>query len=340
MYISKNLFLIALLALMACRSEEKQCSVPEKIILDTDMGSDCDDVGALALLHHYASHGKADLLAVIYSSGAVPYGAGVVDAINSFYGRKEIPVGAYQGTDFGDPVDKMGAQMLVMDTATFKHKIIRNSDAREQTALNRQVLASQPDTSVTYITIGHTRGLYELLVSTSDSISDLSGRELIKKKLKRWVALGALGAGNENKDFVRDWNFFFNGTAPYTKYLVDHFPRPVYFVDGGSRIMTGRSLLETPPGNIFRRAYSDWLWNVEKKRLEDQRPSWDLVTVYFAVEGPGPYLSPMETGYLEFDPEKGCRWMETYTALQHFFFRQISGTDQAFSDYLNARILP
>jgi hypothetical protein len=36
-----------------------------------------------------------------------------------------------------------------------------------------------------------------------------------------------------------------------------------------------------------RTAYRDWLWNVEKKTLDDQRPSWDLVTVYFAVEGPG-----------------------------------------------------
>jgi hypothetical protein len=189
MYIPRSIFLIALLVLTACRGQEEQASVPEKIILDTDMGSDCDDVGALALLHHFASLGKADILAVIYSSGAIPYGAGVVDAINTYYGRPEIPVGAYHGHDFGDPVDKMGAEKLASDTATFKHQIILNSDATEQTALNRQVLAGQPDTSVTYITIGHTRGLCELLKSPPDTISALSGRELIEAKVKRWVAL-------------------------------------------------------------------------------------------------------------------------------------------------------
>ncbi|MDD4425039.1 MAG: hypothetical protein PHS40_03855, partial [Mariniphaga sp.] len=54
----------------------------EKIIFDTDMGSDCDDVGALALLHHYADLGKAEILGCIYSSGKVPFGAGIVEAIN------------------------------------------------------------------------------------------------------------------------------------------------------------------------------------------------------------------------------------------------------------------
>mgnify|MGYP001800621188 CR=1 FL=1 len=31
---------------------------PPLIIFDTDMGSDCDDVGALAILHNYQIQGK------------------------------------------------------------------------------------------------------------------------------------------------------------------------------------------------------------------------------------------------------------------------------------------
>ncbi len=55
------------------------------------MGSDCDDVGAMALLHQYAVEGKAEILGVIYSSGAVPYGAGVVDAINAIMENRTSP---------------------------------------------------------------------------------------------------------------------------------------------------------------------------------------------------------------------------------------------------------
>ena len=87
-------------------------AISPKVIFDTDMGSDCDDVGALALLHQYANEGKADILACIYSSGKIPYGAGVIDAINHYYHRPGIPIGAAYDSLVGDPVDKMGAKNL------------------------------------------------------------------------------------------------------------------------------------------------------------------------------------------------------------------------------------
>ncbi|WP_026475414.1 hypothetical protein, partial [Alkaliflexus imshenetskii] len=88
------------------------------------------------------------------------------------------------------------------------------------------------------------------------------------KKLNRWVALGALGAYNEGYYFVKDWNFFFNNTAPYTQYLIENFSKPAYFVDGGSETMTGKSLMTTAPGNIVRTAYRDWLWNYKNLTLD------------------------------------------------------------------------
>ncbi len=311
---------------------------PEKIIFDTDMGSDCDDIGALALLHHYADLGKAEILGCIYSSGKVPFGAGIIEAINNWYIRPKIPVGAYHGNEMGDPVDKMLAEKLARDTVAFKNTIIHNSDAMEQTRLNRQLLINQEDKSVTYITVGHTKGLYELLVSGPDDISPFTGAELVQKKIKRWVALGALNANNKEGHFTKDWNFFFNETAPYKKYLVENFPRPVFYVDGGSEVFTGKSLKNTPPGNIVRTAYRDWLWNVEKKTLDDQRPSWDLVTVYFAVEGPGQFLESTGNGWLEFNIEKGCRWNSDENNLTQTFIEQKKGTNESFGDYLNKRI--
>ncbi len=54
----KNLFILLLaplLALFSCKIEKgHNPPVAEKIIFDTDMGSDCDDTGALALLHQLA----------------------------------------------------------------------------------------------------------------------------------------------------------------------------------------------------------------------------------------------------------------------------------------------
>ena len=330
----------AALCIASCSGPDKKAKNLQqvKIIFDTDMGSDCDDVGALALLHAYADEGKAEILGCIYSSGAVPYGAGIVEAINIYYGRPAIPVGASYGNEVGDPVDKMSAQKLARDTAAFKNRIIHNFDAEEQTRLNRRLLAGQEDQSVTYLTVGHTKGLYDLLVSPPDDISPLSGHDLIARKLKRWVALGALGANNPDNQFVKDWNFFRNGTAPYTQYLTEHLPVPAFFVDGGENVMTGKSLKETSSGNIVRTAYRDWLWNWEKKTLDGQRPSWDLVTVYYAVEGMGEFFSEAEKGRLEYNAEEGGRWLKGENTREHTFLRQKQGTDERFADYLNGMI--
>ena len=102
--------------------------------------------------------------------------------------------------------------------------------------------------------------------------------------------------------------------------------------------MTGKPLVKLPVDNIVRAAYSEWLKKVENKTLEDQRPSWDLVTVYYAVEGEGTWLETLDPGYLEFDQEKGCTWITSDSTAGHHFIRQIEGTDQEFADYLNARI--
>ena len=312
---------------------------PVIIILDTDMGSDCDDAGALALLHRYADLGQAEIIGCIYSSGKVPYGAGITEAINIWYGRPDIPIGAYYGNEVGDPVDKMTAGKLVRDTVAFGNSIIFNTDTEEQTRLSRRLLSEQEDGSVTYITIGHTKGLYELLVSNPDDISPLSGRELVKRKVSRWIALGALNANNEGNYFVRDWNFFFNETAPYTGYLVENFPVTVFYIDAGTNVMTGKSLKHTPPGNIVRTVYRDWLWEVQRYTLDDQRPSWDLAAVNFAVKGTGDFLLNTGRGRLEFDADKGCRWHPGENTLpEQYFIMQKEGTDESFAEYLNEMI--
>ncbi|MCC5932117.1 MAG: nucleoside hydrolase [Cyclobacteriaceae bacterium] len=329
---------IYLAMLAACSPAEKSKGMAQKVIFDTDMGSDCDDVGALALLHSYADEGKADILACIYSSGTVPYGAGVTEAINIYYGRGEIPIGANQDAEVGDPVDKMSAEKLAKDQAAFGNTIVHNQDAADQTKLNRKILALQDDNSVDYITVGHTKGLYDLLMSEPDNNSPLNGKELIAKKVRRWIALGALNANNPQGHYIRDWNFFFNKTTPYTAYLVQHFPSDIVFVDAGSKVMTGASLKNTQAGNIVRTAYRDWLWNVEKKTIADQRPSWDLATVYYALEGTGEFLEDAGVGYLDFDVEKGCRWISDGNRTSQRFIMQKPNSDAAFAEYLNERI--
>src|SRR5687768_10367927 len=69
---------------------------PVRIIFDTDMDSDCDDAGALAVLHALADRGEAEILATVASSKN-PWSAPCVDAINTYYGRGDLPIGVPKG---------------------------------------------------------------------------------------------------------------------------------------------------------------------------------------------------------------------------------------------------
>ena len=89
---------ITLLILLSLISIDVLCQKvkAEKIILDTDFGNDCDDTGALAILHQMAYTGEAEILAVMYPMPD-EFGASAIDAVNTYYGKPNIPVGAYKG---------------------------------------------------------------------------------------------------------------------------------------------------------------------------------------------------------------------------------------------------
>src|SRR5947209_8178268 len=69
---------------------------PVKVLFDTDMDSDCDDAGALAILHALADAGEAEVLATMVSS-LHPYSVPCVAAINRYYGRPDLPIGCPKG---------------------------------------------------------------------------------------------------------------------------------------------------------------------------------------------------------------------------------------------------
>ena len=69
---------------------------PVSIIFDTDMDTDCDDVGALAMLHALADAGEVKILATVVSS-KYAYSAPCVEVINRYYGRGDLPIGVPKG---------------------------------------------------------------------------------------------------------------------------------------------------------------------------------------------------------------------------------------------------
>ncbi|HWI58536.1 MAG TPA: hypothetical protein VNZ22_15025, partial [Bacillota bacterium] len=69
---------------------------PVRLIFDTDMDSDCDDAAALAMVHALADKGEVRILATMVSSKH-PWSAPCTDAINTYYGRPNLPIGVPKG---------------------------------------------------------------------------------------------------------------------------------------------------------------------------------------------------------------------------------------------------
>ncbi len=67
------------------------------VILDSDVGNDCEDAAAIGVLHALADKGEARILAMIYPMHD-PWGAAAMSAINTYYGRPGIPIGTYRGS--------------------------------------------------------------------------------------------------------------------------------------------------------------------------------------------------------------------------------------------------
>ena len=145
---------------------------PVNIIFDTDMGGDCDDVGALFILHGAVERGEAKLLATMgcISADAI---APCLDAINTWFGRPEIPVGTLKDSGF-----LVGPHYTAEITRRFPHRFASGNDYPDAVTLYRQVLAKQPDRSVVVVAIGPLRNLANLLKSGPDAASPLGGEAL------------------------------------------------------------------------------------------------------------------------------------------------------------------
>ena len=241
--------------------------VPKKIIYETDMCLDVDDVGALAVLHAMANNSEVEILAVCFNE-VHPSGAAAIDAINTWYGRGDIPVGIYK-----DPLSKPDKSPYLTPLTNFPHDIDSKS-ALSALEIYREVLAKQPDGSVTIISVGFLNNLGDLLREEPD---------LIAQKVKELVIMG--GVNNDGFNLSR------HNLVSVTEKIIRNWPTPLVISQPGSRILTGPGLKYSPEKNPVREAYYKFFSN-----NFCGRPSWDQVAVLYGVRGLSDYFSRNTTG--------------------------------------------
>mmetsp|Transcript_17388 Transcript_17388/g.45403 ORF Transcript_17388/g.45403 Transcript_17388/m.45403 type:complete len:342 (-) Transcript_17388:170-1195(-) len=282
---------------------------PRRLIIDTDMSGDCDDVGATCIAHALTDRGEVNLLAVVHNTG-LDTGVGAVSAINAYYGRRDLPVGAYKGS-FDASLRGPYVDDLV---ARFPGPITHASQAPDAVKVYRAALARSPNSSVWISSIGFTTNLEALLRSEPDATSPMTGAELVAAKVNTlaWMG-GRYPASTPGEPGLPspEHNFGFNGIGSSTAFTLAHWPRsvPIVFLgwEVGAPIGTGGCMTShTAVTNPCRAAY------IDHSGAGNDRSSWDPATTLFAVRGPENFYELHSTGHNAVNATTGNNvWVET-----------------------------
>lgn len=263
-------------------------AAPQRIILDTDMGFDVDDVGAVCLANSLQMAGLAKVLAIVHNTGCT-LGIGGVSAMNHFYGNDDIILGAWKGR-YGKNCDKyyegtFGQNQYLATVIRKTGGPIKNASmVMTGTDAYRKALAMAPDGSVNVASIGMPTNLRDLLNTTADKYSPLSGVDLVAKKVAKVVFMDGgynfgCAAGNIGPAYDCE------GGAMNTLKAMPPNVRMVFSSKGSSPpIYTGKGMQKSHPASSpCREAYKHWCCNPKGEDGTHGRLSWDPITVMIAA---------------------------------------------------------
>jgi len=296
-HLNKITFFVCCLLIAVSAVGQKKPGKPVPIIFDSDMGPDYDDVGAITLLHALADSGQANILATMASTNFEGVAA-VMNAFNTYFKRSGTPVGVPKGKAVGLRDFQHWTDTII---AKYPHDINSNAEARDAIDVYRQVLANQPDNSVTIVTVGFLTNLANLQNSAPDKWSKLNGKELIKKKVKLLVCMAGI--------FPKGKEFNVEKDAAASQQVFSTWETPVIFsgFEIGAKIFTGLPLIHndtiqnSPVKDVFRISIP--------LDIKDSagRKSWDETAVLVAIKGYEPYYT-LQGGHIEVDATGFNTW--------------------------------
>jgi inosine-uridine nucleoside N-ribohydrolase len=279
-----------------------------RIIFDTDMGPDYDDIGAIAVLHALAAKGECEILATIASDGHVTI-APTIEMFNTYFNRTDLPIGVpgKSAPDFPSG-NNWNEAMLTQ----FNKQLLKQRHYAKAVDVYREILAKEKDNSVTIVTVGFLTNISDLLNSGPDKFTKLNSLELVKKKVKQWVAMaGAFPQG-------REFNVERDAKASYN--AISKWPKPILFsgFEIGDKIMTGGKL--SIQGNTANPIAWGYQYNLKTYlgKEEPNRQSWDQTAVLCAIRDPSRYFYVNGPGKFELDKGGNNSWNPNVD-VKHYF---------------------
>jgi len=303
-------------------------TAPVDIVFDTDIGGDVDDVLALGLVHSLVSRGECRLLAVTITKND-PRAALFADAVNTFYGRGDIPLGIVTDGPDRDPGTHLSL-VAARDGGRVRFPAdLTPETVPEAVTVLRQTLAGRPDRSVVIVQVGASTNLARLLASDPDATSPLPGRDLVAAKVRLLSVMAGWFQPVKGK-MRAEYNVATDSAS--ARAIADGWPTPIVW----SSYEIGRAM-RFPQESIDRDfRYVPHHPLAEAYRLgfprPHDRPAWDLTSVlyavrpdrgYFGLSAPG-RVTIDDHGITTFQPDpKGGHRLLTATAEQAIRCREL-----------------
>ncbi len=266
---------------------------PVRFVFDTDLGNDVDDSMALAVIHALQDRNECKVLAITTTKDS-PYVAPMIDVLNTFYGRTDIPIAVVKN-GMAKEDGKYNRKVLELKGDDGKPRYPRTITPEDSAKLPdavpflRKLLASEPDNSVVLVQVGFFTNFARLLDTPADDVSPLNGKELIAKKVK-YLSLMA-GAFNEPPGF-KEYNVKID--IPSAQKVIADWPTEMVF--SGHEI--GR-LIQHPAASM-KEDYNYVKYHPLKdayefyRGLDNSQPTYDLTSVL--------YVARPNRGYFDLSP--------------------------------------
>ena len=270
---------------------------PVRLVFDTDLGNDVDDAMALAIIHALQNRNECELLAITTTKDN-QYVVPIANLLNTFYGRPGIPIAVVKNGAAKED-GKYNRQVLELKDEAGNPRYPRSltpedsANLPEAVPFLRKLLAEAPDNSVVLVQVGFFTNFARLLDTSADSISPLTGKELIAKKVKLLSLMA--GAFAEQYKEHREYNVV--NDIPSAKKLVAEWPTEMVF--SGFEI---GDWIQHPPASM-KEDYGYMKYHPLKdayhfyRGLENWQPMFDLTSVLYTVRPNRGYfdLSPPGT---------------------------------------------
>jgi|GEM_PF-524851 len=307
---------IILFFIFSCKAQEENGSDRSaiKLIYDGDIGPDPCDFSTISMLHEYHNKGFIELLAVM---GATPdpYLTSTFSIYNQVYGNK-IPIAGYNPesseVDFGEEVvTKYDEAIKVHCHANVNKSIyekygndetLRPNDVPGIVTLYRKLLSEAEDNSIVIYAAGQLFNFPPLLKSGADQYSPLSGKELLKAKLRKVVIMGGhfpVSRGHGHPPDGAEWNWWAFASKNITKTTMNALAalgKPIVYIgfEVGIQVPVGVEMIkrlgrEHPTTEAFY--LGKGTRNTTKKTIDEvsfltsENPAFDEIGLFVAVEG-------------------------------------------------------